>query len=478
VLVSQGQQGTSYEPDSVFDFDQTYYWRVDEVNAAPDSTIFKGAVWSFTVEPFSIPINNITATASSSFGASGPEKTIDGSGLVDDLHGVAAPDMWISGGIPATVEYAFDKVYRLHEVWIWNSNQLIEAFVGFGAKDVVIEHSLDGENWTILDGVGPLAQSPGIEGYAHNNTIDFGGVAAQHVRVAVNSVHGIAPQASLSELRFFHVRTAATDPNPDTGASDVSPDLTLAWGRDGREADHHDIYLGPDPAELPLVGSLSESSFDTAPLDLQLSQTYHWRVDEVNEAKDPSVWRSDTWSFTTAGTVWVDDMESYKDVEFLEIWAHWVDGFENPANGSLVGANPAAGDYVAETGIVHGGRQSLPIWFDNSSAANSEARRTFDTTMDWTRSGIQTLSLRFARGAANTGNGGIYVKINDTKVVYDDAGALPPAGDPWTEWRIDLSGVAGDLTRVGSMTVGIEGAGATGVLYVDDILLDAIAVAL
>ncbi|MCH8193442.1 MAG: carbohydrate binding domain-containing protein, partial [Planctomycetes bacterium] len=67
VLVSQGQQATSYRPDSVYDFDQTYYWRVDEVNAAPDSTVFKGTVWSFTVEPFSIPIPNITATASGSF---------------------------------------------------------------------------------------------------------------------------------------------------------------------------------------------------------------------------------------------------------------------------------------------------------------------------------------------------------------------------------------------------------------------------
>ncbi len=34
--------------------DTTYYWRVDEVNAPPDSTIHKGDVWSFTVaEPLS-----------------------------------------------------------------------------------------------------------------------------------------------------------------------------------------------------------------------------------------------------------------------------------------------------------------------------------------------------------------------------------------------------------------------------------------
>ncbi|MCH7917555.1 MAG: carbohydrate binding domain-containing protein, partial [Planctomycetes bacterium] len=87
VLVSQGQEAMSYGPESVFDFEQIYYWRVDEVNGAPDFTVYKGDVWSFEVEPLSIPIRNITATASSSFGISGPEKTIDGSGLADDLHG-------------------------------------------------------------------------------------------------------------------------------------------------------------------------------------------------------------------------------------------------------------------------------------------------------------------------------------------------------------------------------------------------------
>ncbi|MCH8193550.1 MAG: LamG domain-containing protein, partial [Planctomycetes bacterium] len=154
-VVGQGLADTTFDPGRLA-FDQTYYWRVDEVNSAPDSTVFKGDVWSFTIEPFSIPIVDLTATASRSFGASGPEKTIDGSGLVDDLHGTSAGDMWISAGVPATLEYAFDRAYKLHELWIWNSNQLIEAFVGFGAKDVVIEHSLDGENWTVLDGVGPL----------------------------------------------------------------------------------------------------------------------------------------------------------------------------------------------------------------------------------------------------------------------------------------------------------------------------------
>ncbi|MCH8219556.1 MAG: discoidin domain-containing protein, partial [Planctomycetes bacterium] len=335
-LIADGITETSVDPGRL-PFGETFYWRVDEANSAPDFTVFTGEVWSFTVEPIGFPIANITATASSSFGVSGPERTIDGSGMVGDLHGVSASDMWISGAIPATIEYAFDRAYKLHELWIWNSNQLIEAFVGFGAKDVVIEHSLDGENWTVLDGVGPLAQAPGTEGYAQNNTIAFGGITAQFVRIAISSVQGIAPQVSLSEVRFLFIPTFATRPNPDSGATDVAPDSALSWGRNGREADRHEVYVGADPDNLALAGGVSESSFDTLALDLQLGQSYAWRVDEVNEAMDPSIWKGIVWSFTTADTIPIDDMESYKDAEFLEIWATWVDGFDDPANGSLVG---------------------------------------------------------------------------------------------------------------------------------------------
>ncbi|MCH8218218.1 MAG: LamG domain-containing protein [Planctomycetes bacterium] len=467
VLVSQDQDATTYDPGRLA-FDQTYYWRVDEVNGAPDFTIFKGETWSFTVEPFSLPITDITATASSEFGVSVADKTIDGSGLVDDLHSTSAGDQWISTAVPASIAWAFDRAYKLHEMWVWNANQLIEAFIGFGAKDVVIEHSLDGENWTVLEGVSELAQAPGVEGYAANNIIDFGGARAQHVRMNINTVQGFAPQTSLSEVRFLYIPTFATGPNPVSGATDVAADVTLSWDRDGREAGRHDIYLGSDPNTLSLAGSVSESSFDTLALDLQLGQSYAWRVDEVNDAMDPSIWTGSVWNFTTVDAIVIDDMETYADQEFLEIWATWIDGFGDEANnGSLVGG--AAG--IPETGIVNGGSQSLPIWFDNRTAAISEATRTFEQTQDWTRSGVKTLVLSFSRGVENTGNGRVYVKVNDTQVVYpEDPAALPPVW--WTQWTIDLSTLGADLTRVRSLTVGIEGAGARGVLYVDDIQLE------
>ena len=460
VNVSAGQTDTSFDPGRL-DFGQTYYWRIDEVNASPDKTVFKGRVWSFTVEPIAYPVTGITAAASSTFGVSGPEKTIDGSGLVDDLHGVDAADMWISAGVPATIEYAFDRAYKLHELWIWNSNQLIEAFVGFGAKDVVIEHSLDGENWTVLDGVGPLAQASGLGGYAANNTIDFGGAVAQHVRLTVNSVQGIAPQASLSEVRFYYIPTLATRPSPASGTTDVSPDVPLAWGRDGREAGSHDVYVGTDSNNLSLAGSISASSFDTLAVDLQLGQTYFWRVDEVNEAMDPSTWTGDIWSFRTVDAIAVDDMESYKDEEFFEIWATWVDGFDDPSNGSLVGGITG----TPETEIVNGGSQSLPLTFGEGGAAVSETTRTFDAPMDWTRHGIKSLSLLVFGTTGNSGQ--LYLKINNTRV---DGG--PDISQPgWQAWIIDLSTVGGDVQNVTSLTIGVDGANASGTVYIDEIRL-------
>ena len=66
-LIHRARQGaTSYAIPERLDFGQTYYWRVDEVNAPPNSNfVFKGDVWSFTTEPYTYPVENITVTASS-----------------------------------------------------------------------------------------------------------------------------------------------------------------------------------------------------------------------------------------------------------------------------------------------------------------------------------------------------------------------------------------------------------------------------
>jgi hypothetical protein len=66
VLLSQNQMETSYDPSGLLDFGTTWYWRIDEVDAAPDNTVHKGNVWSFTTEPFAYPVQSIVATSNGS----------------------------------------------------------------------------------------------------------------------------------------------------------------------------------------------------------------------------------------------------------------------------------------------------------------------------------------------------------------------------------------------------------------------------
>jgi len=67
---------------------------------------------------------------------------------------------------PAWIQYEFDKPYRLYQMWVWNSNQSMEFVMGYGAKDVLVETSLEGATWTAIAGVPPFAQASSKEGYA------------------------------------------------------------------------------------------------------------------------------------------------------------------------------------------------------------------------------------------------------------------------------------------------------------------------
>ncbi len=214
VLVSQGQTATAYDPAGLLEFSQTYYWRVDFVISGPAPIVYQGPVLSFTSQAFARPIRNITATASSAQRFMGPEKTVNGSGLdQNDGHSTNANDMWLSQGKPPQwIQYQFDQVYTLHELWVWNSNQLVEPFIGFGAKSAKIEYSTDGTTWTPLAGVPEFARAPGQPGYVHNTTVSFGGVPAKFVKLTVDKTWGgVAPQTGLSEVRFFYIpdRSAA-----------------------------------------------------------------------------------------------------------------------------------------------------------------------------------------------------------------------------------------------------------------------------
>jgi len=407
--VSAGQADTAYQPQSVLVYGQTYYWRVDEVNGV-DGKVAKGTVWTFTAEPYAYPIRSVTATASSAQANMGPQNTVNGSGLdADDQHSTEATHMWTSAGVqPNWIQFQFDAVYKLHEMWVWNSNQLIEGFIGFGAKDVKVEYSLDGAAWTELADVPQFARASGQPTYTYNTTVHFGGVAAKYVKLTINSSWGGLPTVGLSEVRFFFVPVQARQPVPAVGATGVDLDAELSW-RPGREAASHKVYFGKD-AEAVTAGTataatVTDHSF--TPTAVEFGTPYYWRVDEVNNAQTPSVYEGEVWNYTTREYAVIDDFEAYNDDD-NRIYDAWIDGVTDGKSGSTVGYMEAP---FAERRIVHSGKQSMPLTYDNSASFSlSEAELTFGTAQNWTGNGADSFVLWF-RGRppafAEVGNGNI-----------------------------------------------------------------------
>ena len=489
ILVAQEQDANTVALDRL-ELGKTYYWRVDEVNATPDKTVFKGAVWSFTVEPafYQVPAASIIATASSiGIPYATPENTVDGSGLnADGQHGIDLATMWISSTTDPNIwiQYELDAVYKLYNMKIWNNNQGVEPLFGVGAKNITIETSLDGMEWSVLGDV-ELAQASGAPTYEGAPVIDMEGTAAQYVRINMHdNWGGIIAQAGLSEVQLTYIPLVARYEKPASGSTDVSPDGQLSW-RPGREAGQHQVYLGTDPAALALVDTVTEPFVDLSSLDILLATTYYWRVDEVNEADAANVWTGPVWSFTTPTAISVDDFEGYNNFSPDRPFQTWLDGYgysgdeffpqgyEGNGTGAGVGhdiwglSSPHYNGDIMETVNVRGGRQSLPLYYDNTGAVSSQMDRTWSTPQDWTGHGIETLIINFHGDPNNTGTS-VYVKINGKKLTYPDNADLKVAS--WHQWAIDLASLGINLNAITSMNIGVDGAG-SGMILVDELAL-------
>jgi len=485
--VYQGSIDTNnYAVTEHLEFGQTYYWRVDAVDA---STTNKGYVWSFTVEFFAYPVENIVATASSSEEGKGAENTINGSGLDESglLHGNdSVGNMWLSSGDgaqPTWIEYEFDGTYKLHEMWVWNSNDSLEELAGLGFKEVIIEYSANGTDFVTLGTTHEFARAPGKPDYSHDITVDFGGVAAKYIRLTANSNWGgIFKQFGLSEVRIFIVPVFARTPSPAPGATDVDVDVSLSWIA-GREAATHEVYLSTD--EQALIDGTAEVAtvIETThgPLNLDLNTTYYWRVDEVNESETPTTWQGDFWHLSTKEYLVVEDFESYNDIPAGEegsnlVYLVWKDGFDNPSvNGSTIGYTEAFQPSM-EASIVYDGKQSVPLFYDNTVASYSEVTANvadLQAGQDWAKHGIKALTLHFYGDPNNSVNEQMYVKLNGSKVTYDgDAENLKGIG--WQMWYIDLASIGVSLSNVTELSIGFERIGAfggQGVVYLDGIRL-------
>ncbi|MGB2864702.1 MAG: discoidin domain-containing protein [Sedimentisphaerales bacterium] len=457
----------TYSVAERLELSETYYWRVDAVDAS--NTIHTGDIWSFTVELLAYPVENIIVEASSSEEGKEAGNTVNGSGLDDSglLHtNDSVGNMWLSsqgGPLPTWIKFEFERAYKLHEMWVWNSNDSLESRIGLGFKDVTIEYSADGIDYTTLGTTHEFTRAPGEPNYAHDTTIDFEGVAAKYVRLTANSNwEGIFDESGLSEIRFFYIPVHARQPDPESGATEVDLDLFLDWGA-GREAAEHSVYISSDEQAVidgaAPVTTLTETSH--GPLTLDLGTIYYWRVDEVNDTETPAIWQGDIWNFTTQEYLVVDDFESY-DTADNQIWYAWKDGLgygspDVPPYFAGNGTGAAVGDETTESfteeTIVHGGNQSMPIVYNNNKQGfltYSEATMTLISQRDWTERGAEELSLWF-RGYPATfstfieGLTGTYTMTARSDNISDPADSFHYA-------YMQLSGTGSILVKVESVT--------------------------
>jgi hypothetical protein len=226
----------------------------------------------------------------------------------------------------------------------------------------------------------------------------------------------IVPQAALSPP------IRANSPSPGNRATGTKLTPILSWNA-GDYATSHEVYFGTDEdavtnatKDSPEYKGTKASDDETYdPGKLEWYTTYYWRIDEVNDLHPDSPWTGTLWSFTTGDFLLIDNFEDY-NAEENQIWYSWHDGlgygvpgidpyFAGNGTGAAVGDETTA-SYTEET-IVHSGRQSMPVVYDNNKqgfANYSETELTLTSPRDWTEEGVAELSIWFRGLPASVGS--------------------------------------------------------------------------
>lgn len=263
----------------------------------------------------------------------------------------------------------------------------------------------------------------------------------------------------------------ASGPKPrDNSILDVEQAVSIHW-LSGRYSAQHDVYIGMDPVAVQdadisdttgIYRGRQEACEYTLSEDVLSNQTFYWRIDEFGT--DTSVIKGQVWNFSVADYLIVDDMESSE-----QVWQRWWDGYGDPNNGSV------ADDEFA---MVHSGEKSMFVLYDNSETPISRMDRFWETPQDWTRKGVETLTL-WLHGNPDNSSEPLCICLGDSAnnasiVAHPDPAVL--LSDTWQEWSIVLADIAGvNLAEINSMAIVIgddaTGEYGTGTVYIDDIYL-------
>jgi len=473
-VVGLSQAGTTYDPGPL-ELDKTYYWRVDEFDGVD---MHKGDVLSFTT------------IGTRGIGLRGDYYT----GQNFDNLVLTRMDPQIDFGWGDTAPDEAVTANNFSVRWTGEvSAQFTETYTFYTVTDDGLRLWVDGkliiENWTLHGDTEDKGTIDLVAGRSYSVVLEyFENTSGATARLGWESPH-TTKQIIPTYLLWPPIK--ARNPNPSNGAVDVKQTPILKWDA-GEHAVSHQVYFGTDAEAVKNANTgspeykgsrdLGSESYD--PGKLEFYTTYYWRIDEVNTVNPDSPWVGNLWSFTIGDFLVVDDFESYNDLDIIDpesnrIFNTWIDGYEQPTNGSVVGyADPP----FCEQTIVHSGSQSMPLFYDNSGPAYySEATLLLSDTRDWTEEGVGVLTLWFYGDPANAAES-MYLAVANatgpTAVVYHDN---PDAVliDTWTQWNIDLEEISNQgvvLTNVDSIAIGFGNrnnpqAGGSGMVFIDDIRL-------
>jgi len=291
----------------------------------------------------------------------------------------------------------------LHVAMTWSSRDIIRFYMN-GVEDFPTGTTDPNEMGSTISGCEKLIIGKGGQDVAQNS--GWKGLI-DDVRI-----YNIALDAEGVAQMMRGEAELAWNPSPVNGSvPDLQHVLPLSWSA-GDNAAEHDVYLGTDKDAVENAdasdttgiyrGRQSGTSYTPPDGVAWGGGPYYWRIDEYNT--DSTVAKGRLWQFTVADFILIEDFESYNDYDVTEddsnrIYLTWLDGYDDPSvNGSVVGyAEPdfAAGGHFVETDIVHGDRQSMPYFYDNSVAPNSQATMTLSYPRNWTEENVQVLSLWF-----------------------------------------------------------------------------------
>jgi hypothetical protein len=294
----------------------TYYWRVDEIDAAGSK--FVGDVWSFTTtltglghatreiwENIEGTVVNDLVTAET-FLACAPD-------IVDEVPNFAFDDRADNYGarlsawlyVPEAGEYTFwvasddasalflgadpGKAVKIAQVSGWAGNYAWDSAAEQKSKPIMLDKGTYYIEALMKEGGGGDNLSAAWQGPAvPNRALISGGYLEPYVRQWVSA------------------------PSPADGATGLPAAVELSWCP-GVDAAQQDVYFGTSKAAVSagdasvFKGRQAES---TLALDVLVwGATYYWRVDEVTAAGD--VFAGPVWSFSIVDSVGIDNFDAY-----------------------------------------------------------------------------------------------------------------------------------------------------------------------